>query len=113
MAPSTSRTPARAASSCQGKGENKFCLGLTSSVVRVANGNKSTVVKGLLSAAGAGGVFATGVHGVSVAPDGRVFGVKTSGPPKDIRGAPAWVRKQAGRLFDLTGGTSRRWRTSR
>jgi glucose/arabinose dehydrogenase len=49
-------------------------------------------------------VFATGVHGVSVAPDGRVFGVETSGTPKDIRGAPPWVRKQAGRLFDLTSG---------
>jgi glucose/arabinose dehydrogenase len=89
---------------CQGKGENKFCLGLTSSIVKVANGKKSIVAKGLLSAAGAGGVFATGVHGVSVAPDGRVFGVETSGTPKDIRDAPAWARKQAGRLFDLTTG---------
>jgi hypothetical protein len=89
---------------CQGKGENKFCLGLTSSVVKVANGTKSTVVKGLFSAAGGGGVFATGVHGVSVSPDGRLFGVETSGTPKDIRGAPPWVRKQAGRLFDLTSG---------
>jgi glucose/arabinose dehydrogenase len=89
---------------CQGKGENKFCLGLTSGIVKVANGTKSTVAKGLLSAAGAGGVFATGVHGVSVAPDGRVFGVETSGTPKDIGDAPAWARKQAGRLFDLTSG---------
>ena len=69
---------------CEGKGENKFCLGLTSGIVKVANGKKTTVAKGLLSAAGAGGVFATGVHGVSVAPDGTVFGVETSGTPKDI-----------------------------
>src|SRR5215207_3325100 len=89
---------------CQGKGENKFCFGMTSGVVKVANGRKSTVVKGLLSAAGAGGVFATGVHGVSVAPDGRLFGVETSGTRKDIAGAPPWARKQAGRLFDLTSG---------
>ena len=89
---------------CQGKGENKFCFGMTSGVVKVANGKKSTVVKGLLSAAGAGGVFATGVHGVSVAPDGRLFGVETSGTRKDIAGAPPWARKQAGRLFDLTSG---------
>jgi sugar lactone lactonase YvrE len=89
---------------CQGKGENKFCLGLTSSIVKVANGKKTTFVKGLLSAAGAGGLFATGVHGVSVAPDGRVFGVETSGTPKDIGAAPPWARKQAGRLFDLTSG---------
>jgi hypothetical protein len=89
---------------CQGKGENKFCLGLTSSIVKVANGKKSVFAKGLLSAAGAGGLFATGVHGVSVAPDGRVFGVETSGTPKDIGDAPPWARKQAGRLFDLTSG---------
>ena len=89
---------------CQGKGENKFCLGMTSSIVKVANGKKSTVVKGLLSAAGAGGVFATGIHGVSIAPDGRLFGVETSGTPKDIGDAPPWARKQAGRLFDLTSG---------
>jgi hypothetical protein len=89
---------------CQGKGENKFCLGMTSSIVKVANGRKSIVVKGLLSAAGGGGVFATGLHGVSVAPDGRLFGVETSGTPKDIRDAPPWARKQAGRLFDLTSG---------
>jgi len=89
---------------CRGKGENKFCLGLTSSIVKVANGKKSVVARRLLSAAGAGGVFATGVHGVSVAPDGRVFGVETSGTPKDIGDAPPWARKQAGRLFDLTSG---------
>ena len=69
---------------CQGKGEDKFCLGLTSSVVKVASGKKSIVADGLFSAAGGGGVFATGVHGVSVAPNGRVFGVETSGTPKDI-----------------------------
>ena len=89
---------------CRGKGENKVCFGMTSGVVKVVNGKKTTVAKGLLSAAGAGGVFATGVHGVSVAPDGTVFGVETSGTPKDIRETPFWVRKQAGRLFDLTSG---------
>jgi sugar lactone lactonase YvrE len=89
---------------CRGKGENQFCLGMTSGIVKVANGKKSIVAKGLLSAAGGGGVFATGVHGVSVAPDGTVFGVEMSGTPKDIAGAPRWARKQAGRLFDLTSG---------
>lgn len=89
---------------CEGKGEDKFCFGKTSGIVKVVNGRKSTVAKGLLSAAGAGGVFATGVHGVSVAPDGTVFGVETSGTPKDIAGGPPWARRQAGRLFDLTSG---------
>jgi hypothetical protein len=91
---------------CQGKGENKFCLGPTSGVVKIADGKKTTIAKGLLSAADGGGLFATGVHGVSVAPDGTVFGVETSGTPKDIKGVPAWARKQAGRLFDLTSGNT-------
>jgi hypothetical protein len=89
---------------CQGKGEDRFCLGLTSSIVKIANGKKSTVVKGLLSGAGQGGVFATGIHGVSVSPAGRVFGVEFSGPPEQIKGAPPWARKQVGRLFDVTSG---------
>jgi glucose/arabinose dehydrogenase len=89
---------------CQGKGEDRFCLGLTSSIVKVANGRKSTVVKGLVSGAGPGGVFATGIHGVSVSPEGRVFGVEFSGPPALVRSAPPFARKQAGRLFDVTSG---------
>ena len=97
-------TAGRGGKLCRGKGENKFCLGMTSGIVKVANGKKTTIAKGLLSAAGAGGVFATGVHGVSVAPDGTVFGVETSGTPDDIADAPRWARKQAGRLFDLTRG---------
>ncbi|HYY85108.1 MAG TPA: ScyD/ScyE family protein [Beijerinckiaceae bacterium] len=97
-------TAGRGGKLCRGKGENRFCLGMTSGIVKVANGKKTTIAKGLLSAAGAGGVFATGVHGVSVAPDGTVFGVETSGTPDDIADAPRWARKQAGRLFDLTRG---------
>jgi hypothetical protein len=89
---------------CRGKGENRICFGTTSGIVKVAGGRKTTVAKGLLSVAGAGGVFATGVHGVSVAPDGTVFGVETSGTPRQIAGAPPWARKQVGRLFDLTSG---------
>jgi hypothetical protein len=89
---------------CRGKGENQTCFGTTSGIVKVANGRKSSVAKGLLSIAGAGGVFAGGVHGVSVAPDGTVFGVEASGPPAVVGAAPPWARRQAGRLFDLTSG---------
>jgi sugar lactone lactonase YvrE len=91
---------------CRGKGENKLCFGMSSGIVKVAGGVKRTVAKGLLSVAGGGGVFASGVHGVSVDPDGTVFGVETSGTPRDIGGAPGWARRQAGRLFDLTSGNT-------
>ena len=89
---------------CQGKGEDKFCLGMTGSIVKVANGKKSIVAKGLLSAAGArrrvrhgrarrlGGAGREGLRR------------QTSGTPKDIRARRAWARKQAGRLFDVTSG---------
>ena len=94
----------KAGRQCQGKGESRMCLGTTGKIVRVANGAKQTVAKGLVSAGGPGGVFATGAHGVSVAPDGKVYTVMTSGPPQQIKGLPRPVRAQAGRLFDVSGG---------
>lgn len=94
----------RAGGACQGKGEDRFCLGTTGRVVRVANGKVSTVAKGLLSAGSPGGLFGLGVHGVSVAPDGKVFAVTFSGPPEEVRPAPKFARRQAGRLFDVSGG---------
>jgi glucose/arabinose dehydrogenase len=95
----------KAGRQCRGKGEARMCFGFSGKVVRVAGGAKSTVVKGLLSAAGPGGVFATGVDGVSAAPDGKVYGVMTSATPDQIKGLPRPVRSQAGRLFDVTDGT--------
>jgi glucose/arabinose dehydrogenase len=89
---------------CQGKGEARMCAGFTGKIVRVAGGAKSTVAKGLLSVGGPGGVFATGVDGVSVAPDGKVFGVMTSGTPGQVKSLPSPIRSQAGRLFDVSGG---------
>jgi glucose/arabinose dehydrogenase len=94
----------KAGRQCQGRGEARMCAGFTGKVVRVANGAKSTVAKGLLSVGGPGGVFATGVDGVSVAPDGKVYGVTTSGPPGQVKSFPRPFRNQAGRLFDVTGG---------
>jgi hypothetical protein len=89
---------------CRGKGENRTCFGMTSGIVKVANGKKSTVASGLLSVAGAGGLFATGVHGVSVAPNGSLFGVETSATRRVIADTPPWAQRQAGVLFDLTSG---------
>lgn len=94
----------RAGRQCEGRGEARTCAGFTGKVVRVVGGAKSTVAKGLLSVGGPGGVFATGVDGVSVAPDGKLFGVTTSGPPGQVKSFPRPFRNQAGRLFDVTGG---------
>jgi glucose/arabinose dehydrogenase len=97
----------RGGSQCQGKGDNRTCFGFTSRVLKVLNGQKSVVADGFLSAAGPDGSFATGIDGVGVRPDGKVFAVETSATPDQIRATPAAVRRQAGKLFSVTGGTRR------
>ncbi len=94
----------RAGKKCRGKGEDRTCLGTTGRIVRVEDGDKTNVATGFASYGGPGGLFAAGLHGVSVAPDGTVFGLTGSGPPAAIKQAPKIVRKQAGRLFDVGGG---------
>jgi hypothetical protein len=90
---------------CRGGGEEAMCLGTTGRIVRVAaDGRKSNVARGMVSVAGRGGPFATGLHGVSVAPDGTVFGVTGSATPRDLAGLPRPVRSKAGRLFRASGG---------
>jgi SMP-30/Gluconolactonase/LRE-like region len=95
----------RGGSQCQGKGEDRMCLGATGRIVRYANGKASTFAKGFFSGAGPGGPFATGVHGVSMSPDGKLYAATTSGPPQLIKSLPAPVRRQTGRLFDVNGGS--------
>jgi SMP-30/Gluconolactonase/LRE-like region len=90
---------------CQGEGEDAMCLGTTGRIVRVApDGSKSTFARGMFSAAGPGGPFAIGLHGVSVAPDGTVFAVTGSSTPSDLRGFPPPIKQRAGRLFSASGG---------
>jgi DNA-binding beta-propeller fold protein YncE len=90
---------------CQGEGEEAMCVGTTGRIVRVAaDGSKSTVARGMFSLAGEGGPFATGLHGVSVAPDGSVFGVTGSATPRQIADVPRPVRSKVGRLFSASGG---------
>jgi hypothetical protein len=90
---------------CQGEGEEAMCLGTTGRIVRVApDGSKSSVARGMISLAGQGGPFATGLHGVSVAADGSVFGVTGSATPRDLAGLPRPARSKLGRLFRASGG---------
>jgi hypothetical protein len=90
---------------CRGRGEDAMCLGTTGRIVRVApDGKKSTVARGMPSLAGRGGPFAAGLHGVSVAPDGTVFGVTGSAMPSDLKGLPRSVKSKVGRVFRAGGG---------
>jgi glucose/arabinose dehydrogenase len=90
---------------CQGKGDDRMCVGNTGRIVRFANGQARTFAKGFVSAAEPGGLFATGVDGVSASPDGKVYAVTTSGPPEAIKSLPGPVRRQTGRLLEVNGGS--------
>jgi DNA-binding beta-propeller fold protein YncE len=90
---------------CQGEGEEAMCLGNTGRIVRVSpSGRKRTIAGGFVSAAGRGGPFAAGLHGVSVAPDGLIYAVSGSATPADLRSFPPSVKRRAGRLFSVSGG---------
>jgi hypothetical protein len=70
---------------CEGEGEDQFCIGDTSRISKVKNpGSRHpqlrTVLDELPSGAGADGSFATGTNGVSVARDLRVYGVNSGAP---------------------------------
>jgi sugar lactone lactonase YvrE len=96
----------RGGKQCQGEGEEAMCLGTTGRIVRVSpTGRKRAVARGMFSFAGPGGPFAGGVSGVSVAPDGTVFGVTNSSTPGDVASMPRPVRSKVGRLFRASGGT--------
>jgi DNA-binding beta-propeller fold protein YncE len=95
----------RGGKQCQGEGEEAMCIGTTGRIVRVApDGSKSTVARGMVSGASQGGVFAMGLHGVSVAPDGSVFGVTGSAMPRQVKSFPPPVKSKVGRLFRASGG---------
>lgn len=95
----------RGGKQCQGMGEDAMCLGTTGRIVRIApDGEKTTVAGGMVSLAGKGGPFATGLHGVSVAPDGSVFSVTASSTPRDLKGMPGPVKSRVGRLYSVRGG---------
>ena len=89
---------------CIGKGENVSCIGETGRIVRYANGRARTFSGGFASLSAPGGLFAAGVTGVSVAPDGSVFSVTNSGPPGFVKNAPRLIRRETGRLFSVTRG---------
>ena len=97
-------TGGRGGRKCQGKGEQRQCLGLTSRIVRYANGKARTYAKGFASVAGPDGSFAGGANGVSVNPAGKVFTVTGSATPGVVKRLPKVVRRQVGRVFDVRRG---------
>jgi glucose/arabinose dehydrogenase len=89
---------------CKGKGEQRQCIGFTGRVVRVVDGVVSTLAGGFVSGSSPGGLFAGPLTGVSVAPDGQVFAVTGSATPNEVKALPKKLRKQVGRLYNVTDG---------
>jgi hypothetical protein len=79
------------------------CLGKTGSVTLVRNAAKKTdskpvrVVKGLVSAAGPDGTFATGADGVSALWLGKIYSIETFAPPEAL--PPGFDGSQLGKLL--------------
>ncbi|MDX6327417.1 MAG: hypothetical protein QOK15_3771, partial [Nocardioidaceae bacterium] len=67
---------------CAGSGQNQMCVGRSGSVLRIGrHGHHKTVMKGLLSGAGADGSFAVGSDGASKRLDGPYYSIITYAPP--------------------------------
>ena len=84
------------------------CVGLTSSVTKVKHGSQRRIVRGLLSAAGPDGTFATGVDDVSVARrGGGLFMIATAAGCELPDGLPPEVVRQLGKLLRAKHGAKR------
>lgn len=92
-------------------GGGDTCAGFTSRIswINQTTGTVTPVVDGLISLADSHGSGATGVDGISVAPDGSIYGIITesaAGVPEGFP-APAPVlakaKSQLGRLIKVTG----------
>jgi hypothetical protein len=87
------------------------CAGFSSRIswIDLADGSVHTVVDDLVSLAGEDGSGATGIDGVSVGPDGTVYGIETesaNGVPPDFPAPAAALeraKEQLGRLIKVTG----------
>jgi DNA-binding beta-propeller fold protein YncE len=87
-------------------GRSQVCVGTTGSITRfdIASHARQQLAKGLPSFGNRDGTFATGADGVSLAPDGSLFGVETNAPSFAKQLLPSSSRKLVGRVLRLSGG---------
>jgi hypothetical protein len=84
---------------------DEVCIGFTSSITKVDDGRQRRVVRGLVSAAGPDGTFATGADDVSVADRGGGLFTIITGPPCELPpGVPPEAVRQLGKLLRAKGG---------
>jgi hypothetical protein len=102
---------------CGAGEEGPACTGDTGSLVKITSPDGTAVQKvvasGLLSLANQGdesdptnppGAAATGLDAVSVAPNGRIYGIFTHIPHAFLKGLPASVKHENGKLVRIGAG---------
>jgi hypothetical protein len=92
-----------AGTKCQGTGPNTECLGFTGSIDRIAGGKRERYAAGFVSGGGRDGSFAVGLDGITIAPDGTVYGIETTPGPDPAKFGPE-VAAQAGHVLRVDRG---------
>lgn len=88
---------------CLGKGEDQTCIGYTGSIDRVSDGIKTRYAAGFASGGSRDGSFSVGVDGITVAPDGKVYGIETTQGPDPAKLGPVFA-VQAGHVLRVDAG---------
>lgn len=88
---------------CVGKGENQTCLGFTGSIDRIVGGKRERYAAGFASGGSRDGSFSVGVDGITIAPDGKVYGIETTNGPNPRRSGRSSPRKPVMCCASTTG----------
>ncbi len=92
-----------AGTKCQGTGADTQCLGFTGSIDRIVGGKRERYAAGFASGGSRDGSFAVGVDGITIAPDGTVYGIETSSGPDPEKYGPEFAA-QAGHVLRVDRG---------
>ncbi len=88
---------------CQGTGDNAQCLGFTGSIDKIVDGQKQRYAAGFASGGSPDGSASVGIDGITVAPDGTVYGIETTEGPDPAKLGAAFAA-QAGHVLRVDVG---------
>jgi hypothetical protein len=88
---------------CSGSGQNVECFGFTGSIDRIVGGKRERYAAGFASGGGRDGSFAGGLDGITIAPDGKVYGIETTNGPNPSMLGPKFA-EQAGHVLRVDRG---------